>query len=120
MNINYNPIFIFPEFNLIKNNSIFFKFLILFQIAAIIVVIVIFYPMEVIFLYNLIMGNYEISNLEKENMNKFKLSVDNLSSAILSCDSLNNLVINGTIKALDINKNFITCTTQIKELYGIV
>lgn len=119
MNVNYNPIFIFPEFDLTKNISSFFKLLIAFQIVSIIVVIIIFYPMEVIFLYNLIIGNYSISEVEQTAIDTFKQTIDNITSATLSCDTNNNLIINNTVNALDINKNIIICSSQIKTLYGL-
>jgi hypothetical protein len=119
MNVNYNPIFIFPEFNLTKKASYFFKLLITFQIASIIIIAIFFYPMELMFLYNLLMKNYQLSTADINATNQFKQLIANINSATLSCDSNNNLIINGNINALDIDNNNISCSTQIKVLYGI-
>lgn len=119
MNINYNPIFIFPEFNLTKNVSVFFKILIGVQIAMIIIIILIFYPMEIIFLFNRLFGIYSLSQTEKNAVEEFKNLINNISNATLSCDGNNNLIINNSILALDINKNNIVCTAQIRTLYEI-
>jgi hypothetical protein len=119
MNVNYNPIFILPEFNLTKKISGFFKLLIIFQIASIIIIIIIFYPMEVIFLFNLLFNNYSLSNREKIAIDEFKQSIDNISNATLSCNNQNKLIINNNILAKDINNLDIICTSQIKNLYSI-
>jgi hypothetical protein len=119
MNINYNPTFIFPEIDLTKKISIFFKVLVVFQIICIIIVLIIFYPMEIIFLYNWIFGNYSISKTEQDSIDQFKLLIDNLTNSTLSCDNNNNLIINNNILASDISNNPIVCNASIKSLFNL-
>ena len=119
MNINYNPVFIFPEIDVSKPASTFFKLLISFQIVSILVIIIIFYPMELIFLYNYLLGRYSLSTADQNSITAFKEKIDNLSLATISCDTNNFLKINNITNALDINKNTIVCTQQIRELYNL-
>ena len=112
--INY----IFPQLNIKYKVSFFFKIFILFQIVAIFVVLIFYFPFESIFFSNKLLKHYNFSSKDLNRVENLKVQINKYKDLKFYCNNNNQLIIQSTNEAaLSFDKKILYCNQNIRDLF---